>query len=78
MTPHPLIGDLTGFSVEELQEKLTDLNKKLNFAYRIGNQQMVNQLRMLLESYNGQYQAKLAEQQSKMNLSGKINISSDN
>lgn len=78
MTPHPLIGDLTEFSIEELQEKLSELNKKLSFAYRMGNQQMVNQLRMIMESYSGQYQAKLAEQHKKMNLQGKINISSDN
>lgn len=78
ITPHPLIGDITEFSIEELQEKLTELNKKLSFAYRMGNQQVVNQLRMLLESYSSQYQAKLAEQHKKLNIGGKIDISSDN
>ena len=76
---HPFINldDIATLKIEELQEKIADLNKKLNFAYRMQNQAMINQLRMVIESYNSQYQSKISEQYKKMNLNDKINISSD-
>jgi hypothetical protein len=56
---HPLISDLNELSSEQLQEKITELNKKLGIAYRTGNGHLCNQLRMALESYNNKYQEKL-------------------
>ena len=35
---HPLINDLSGLTIEELQSKISDLNKKLAFAMQTQNQ----------------------------------------
>ena len=56
---HPLIDSLDGLSSEQLQEKISELNKKLGIAMRTGNGHLCNQLRMALESYNAKYQEKL-------------------
>ena len=56
---HPLISDLNELSAEQLQEKISELTKKLGIAYRTGNGHLCNQLRMALESYNNKYQEKL-------------------
>lgn len=58
---HPLIGDVSQLSLEELNNKVTDLYKKLAIAQRSGNAYLCNQIRMALETYNNQYQAKLRE-----------------
>lgn len=48
---HPLIGDLSQLTVEELQNKINELNKKLNWAYRTKNANMIGQIRMALENF---------------------------
>ena len=48
---HPLTPDLTGFSDEDLHTKRSDLNTRLNYAYRIGNADMVNQISLMLQDY---------------------------
>lgn len=55
---HPLISNLDSLSVEELTEKISELNKKLGIAYRTGNGHLCNQLRMAIESYQTKYQEK--------------------
>lgn len=56
---HPLIGSLQNLDTEELLEKITELNKKLSIAYRTGNNDLCNQLRMAIESYQTKYQEKI-------------------
>jgi len=56
---HPLIANLDELSNEQLQEKISELTKKLNIALRTGNGHLCNQLRMALESYNNKYQERL-------------------
>lgn len=56
---HPLIANLDDLSAEQLQEKISELTKKLGIAYRTGNAQLCHQLRMALESYQNKYQEKL-------------------
>lgn len=56
---HPLISDLNNLTTEQLQEKITELNKKLGIAYRTGNGYLCDQLRMAIESYQTKYQEKL-------------------
>lgn len=58
---HPLIGDISGFTTDELSAKITDLYQKLGMAQRTGNQYVCNQIRMALETYQNQYQKKLRE-----------------
>ena len=74
---HPLIGDLSELTMEELSAKISDLNKKLSIAMRTGNGHLCNQLRMALESHNNKYQEKLQEsyKKSDTNFDDKINIS---
>jgi uncharacterized membrane protein (DUF106 family) len=39
-------------TLEEIQNKIRDIVTRLNFAYRTGNQPMINQLQMVYESYS--------------------------
>ncbi len=66
---HPLIGDISELTLEDLSSRISDLNKKLTIAQRIGNAHLCNQLRMALESFQNTYQNKLRESQKK-NTSG--------
>ena len=56
---HPLIANLDELSLDQLQEKISELTGKLTIAMRTGNGHLCNQLRMALESYNNKYQDKL-------------------
>lgn len=72
---HPLIGHLDDLTIEQLGERITELNKKLAIAVAYGNGHLCNQLRMALESFNNKYQQKLKEQYSaSQNFADKINI----
>ena len=56
---HPLIGNLEEFTAEQLLEKITELNRKLGIAYRMGNNDLCNQLRMAIENHQNKYQEKI-------------------
>ena len=56
---HPLIGNVDDLTTEQLQEKISELTKKLGIALRTGNGQLCNQLRMALETFNNKYQERL-------------------
>lgn len=78
MIEHPFISDLGQLTLDQLQSKIGDLTKKLHFAHRTGNQNLVNQLNMVLESYNNEFKKKLAETYPKdtgNKYSDKIDIS---
>jgi len=49
------------FNLEEIQGKIQDLNKRVAFAYRINNQDLINQLNMVLEVYTRAQQEMLNE-----------------
>jgi hypothetical protein len=55
---HPLIHNIDSLTVDELLEKITELNKKLAIAYRTGNGYLCDQLRMAIETYQNKYQEK--------------------
>jgi hypothetical protein len=65
---HPLIGDLSDLTLDELGEKIADLNRKLSIAMRTGNGHLCNQIRMAIESHNIKYQEKLQESYKKSNV----------
>jgi hypothetical protein len=75
---HPFINDLAGKTIEELQNTIQDLTKKLNFVYRSQNGPMIQQMLMVLESYKAEYSKRIDEVYKKQNLGNKINISKDN
>lgn len=77
---HPFLSttDLSELTLEELQEKISDLTSKLNFAYQTNNQSLINQVSMMLESYNSARAKKLSDMFPKdkgNDHSDKINIS---
>ena len=71
---HPLIGSLEDFTPDQLQEKITELNRKLGIAYRMGNSDICNQLRMAIESHQTKYQEKI-RRNTDTNFDGVIDIS---
>ena len=73
---HPLIGDLSKLTLDELGEKIADLNRKLSMAMRTGNGHLCNQIRMAIESHNVKYQEKLQElyKKSDVDFGDKIKI----
>ena len=75
---HPLMNldEVTKLSIDELQVKIGELNKKLTVAYRTQNQMLINQVRMVIEGYNQEYYKKINEQYKKLNLNDKIKVSS--
>jgi hypothetical protein len=56
---HPLIGKLDELSAEELLNRITELNKKLSIAMRMGNAYLCDQIRMAIESHQVKYQEKI-------------------
>lgn len=75
---HPFTEDLSSKTTDELQEAITSLNNKLAYAYRIGNNAIIHQIMMLLESYRTQYYKKMDELFSKQNISNQIRVQSGN
>ena len=71
---HPLIPNLDNLTADELSAKVTELNKKLSIAYRMGNHDLCNQLRMAVETYQNKYQQKLRASQSGTDYEGMIDI----
>lgn len=76
---HPFIdkASLKDLSVEQIQEKMLDLNNKITFAYRTGNQPLINQLTMVIETYRNVFTAKMDELFEKQNIKTKINVESE-
>lgn len=72
---HPLISNIDDLSTDELSAKVTELNKKLSIAYRLGNHHLCNQIRMAVETYQNKYQEKLRKAQSGSDYEGMIDIS---
>lgn len=77
MIEHPFISGLDEKSLEELQNTISDLTKKLNFSYRMGNQALIHQLTMAIESYRSAYSKKISEMVDKQKINSKINVQSD-
>jgi hypothetical protein len=75
---HPFVGDLSGKKLEELQESIDSLTKKLTFAYRMQNTEMIRQMHMVLESYRSEYGRRMQALYEKQNIQNNIQISKDN
>lgn len=76
---HPLIPNLDDLSMEELQDRITDLTRKLSWA-SAHNQQLAHQIGMALESYQTKYRERQQEiwdraARSGTDYSDKIDIS---
>lgn len=74
---HPFINDLSEKTLEELQTTLSGLSSKLNFAQRMGNQSLMNQIRMVMDSYKIEYDKKMDEMIDKQKIKTQINIQNE-
>ena len=48
---HPLMSNLTDKTLDELLKSINETYKKISFAGRMGNPAMLNQLRMIADTY---------------------------
>ena len=71
---HPFINDLTEKSLDDIQDSIQSLNTKLNFAYRMQNQPMIQQIHMVLESYRTEYTKRMDAMYKKQNLDKQIQV----
>lgn len=63
--------------MDELAESINDLNKKLQFMYKIGKSGMVSQIGMAINAYKSEYakrQAELWNKKSGGSMDDKIDI----
>lgn len=74
---HPFINNIEDKSLEDLQNTISELSKKLTFAYRTGNGPLIHQLNMALESYRKAYSKKMDELINKQNIKSQIKIDKD-
>jgi hypothetical protein len=72
---HPLLGNLDEYSIDELNSKISELNKKLNIAMSTGNAHLCNQLRMAIESFRNKYHEKVRNDYEKKLADAKIDSS---
>jgi len=71
---HPFIVPLSDKSLEDIQNTISDLYGKLNYAHRSGNSALIGQLNMVMDSYRTEYNKRMDEMIKKQNISTKINI----
>ena len=71
---HPFINNLSDKSLEDLQTSITDLMKKLNFAYSTQNGPMIHQISMVLESYKAEHNKKMDEIMKKQNIQTTVSV----
>jgi len=72
---HPLIPSLDNLTEEQLLERISELNKKLSIAWRMGNNDLCNQIRMAIESHQMKYNDKIRGGNDNNNFDEIINIS---
>jgi hypothetical protein len=71
---HPFINNLSDKSLEDLQTSITDLMKKLNFAYSMQNGPMIHQISMVLESYKAEHNKKMDEIMKKQKIQTTVSV----
>jgi small-conductance mechanosensitive channel len=64
---HPLLDNLEELSMDQLAEKLNDVNSKISYAYRIGNYQMLQQLQLIQQAIQDKYNEKTKKQLESLN-----------
>lgn len=55
---HPLISNIDHLNLDELQEKINELSRKLSMAHRSGNAHLRSQVQMALETYQNKFREK--------------------
>ena len=78
MMDHPFLDpqEIKKLKLEEIQNKISELTKKLTIAYQTGNMYLVDQVQMALNTYNSAHMEKLRDMMPKEDPGkGKIDIS---
>jgi len=57
---HPLINSVDSFTIDELGSKISELNKKMGIARRMGNNDLCRQIQMAIETHQNKYAEKSA------------------
>lgn len=71
---HPFIHDLDSKTLEELQTAISSLTSKLSFAYRSGNQPLIHQLNLAINSYRAAYTKKMDDLVAKQKIQTQIKV----
>ena len=58
---HPLISNIDDLTAEQLQERITELSRKVGIAHRMGNAQLRHQVQMALETYQNKYRERMEQ-----------------
>jgi hypothetical protein len=76
MITHPLLGSLSEKTIQELEETISSLTKKISYMSRMHNQAMLNQLIMVLNGYKSEYYKRQNEliEKNQSNMKNKIII----
>jgi len=77
MIEHPLVGDLSNLTIDELSDKINDLNKRMAYFARTGRYDAANQVQLILNSYRAKYNQRQRElfDETSSTIQGKIDIS---
>lgn len=59
---HPLIGNLSEKSTQELLETINGLYKKMTFIRRTGNSAMIMQLTAVIDTYQEEYRKRIQDE----------------
>lgn len=70
-TEHPLVQIDPNSTVEQLQQRINELTKKLGVAHRMGNAHLANQVRMALMAFQTAYQDRMRAEQERLGKEGK-------
>ena len=75
---HPLIPNLDDLTVEQLQDKIAELTRKVGMAHRLGNAHLRYQVQLALDTYQNKYREKIMKANDKgdgVDFGSKIDIS---
>ena len=64
---HPLINNADSLSMDELQQRITDLNRKYTMAHQSGNAYLRQQVQMALETYQNKLRERQQEEWDRQN-----------
>lgn len=68
---HPLSPNLTDLNDTELQQKYSELQKRLGQAWRFGPQSLVPQIQMVMEDYQNELNVRMQKQMEELNKNSK-------
>jgi len=71
---HPLVSPLIETSDKDLSDKMLDIQRRLNIAYRLGKGELINQLHMIQDDYTFEHQKRMDKQMAEVLEKNKKNL----